>query len=120
MKKYRFALKGLSCPNCARKIEDNLKKNAALKNVNVNFANLTLSFEADGQIDINRLVIDIVKKIEPNVKVIDSNKKVEEEKESKINKDIVILIIGVILAGLSFVIKANVISTICIIFSYVL
>lgn len=119
LKKFKFELNGLTCPNCARKIEDNLKKHEEIKNVVVNFANLTLSFETDEKLDVKKTVIDVVKNIEPNVKVLDLNQK-EETKESKINIDIIVLIMGIILAGLSFVINQSVVSTICIILSYVL
>ena len=120
LKKFKFELNGLTCPNCARKIEDNLKQNEDLKNVVVNFANLTLSFEADEKTDVKSIVVKTVNKIEPNVKVIDLNKKEERAKDTKVNIDIIVLIAGLIFAGLSFVIKINIVSTICIILSYIL
>ena len=120
MKKFKFELNGLDCPNCARKIEDNLKQNGSLKNVVVNFANLTLSFEADENVDVMKTVIEVVGKIEPNVKVVDLNKKLEQKKDVKISKDIIILAIGIIVAGLSFVIKNEIIDVMCIILSYIL
>lgn len=120
MKKYRFELNGLNCPNCARKIEDNLKQNNNLQNVVVNFANLTLSFEAEDKLDVKKAVADVVLKIEPNVKVIDLSKNVEQEKDSKMLRDIIVLVIGIILAGLSFVINNSILSTVCIILSYIL
>jgi len=119
LKKFKFELNGLECPNCARKIEEKLNQNNKLQNVVVNFANLTLSFEADEKIDIKEMIVDVVKKIEPNIKVLDLNKKTEV-KEPKMSKDITILIIGIILAILSFGIKENTISVICIIISYIL
>ena len=119
MKKYRFELNGLDCPNCARKIEENLKQNKELNNVIVNFANLTLSFEAKDNLNIQSCIKDVVAKIEPNVKVIDliNNK---EERDNKLLKDVVILAIGILLAGLSYIIKNNIVSTILIISSYIL
>ena len=119
MKKFKFELNGLTCPNCARKIEDNLKQNNTLRNVVVNFANLTLSFESNDKLDINKEVINVVKSIEPNIKVINLNNKETDQTESKINKDVVLLVAGMILAGVSFVIKNNLLSTLCIIASYV-
>lgn len=120
MKKYRFELNGLACPNCARKIEENLKQNNNLQNVVVNFANLTLSFESDEKLDVQKDVQNVVSKIEPNVKVIDLTRSSDKEKDNKLFKDIVILVVGIVLAGLSFVIKNNILSLICIIASYVL
>lgn len=120
MKKFKYELMGLDCANCARKIEDNLKQNEDLKNVVVNFANLTLSFEADEKLDVRKAVIDVVGKIEPDVKIIDLNNKIEHEKDSKMGKDIIVLVIGLVLAGLAFVIKNNTVNTVCIILSYIL
>ena len=120
MKKFKFELNGLTCPNCARKIEENIKQNNKIQNVVVNFANLTLSFEANDSLDIKTAIIDVIQKIEPNVKVIDLMKKESDTKESKINIDIIVLILGLVLAGISFVIKNNIFGTICIVISYVL
>lgn len=120
LKKFKFELNGLTCPNCARKIEENIKQNNKIQNVVVNFANLTLSFEANDSLDIKTAIIDVIQKIEPNVKVIDLMKKESDTKESKINIDIIVLILGLVLAGISFVIKNNIFGTICIVISYVL
>ena len=43
LKKFKFELNGLACPNCARKIEDNLKKHEEMKNVDYK-TGLTTSF----------------------------------------------------------------------------
>lgn len=122
MKKYKFELSGLGCPNCARKIEESIKGNPNFQNVTVNFANLTLSFEANENIDIKTYVEEKVNAIEPGIKLIDLNKQEKDifEKESKISKDVVILILGLVLASISFYMQNTVINTICIIISYVL
>ena len=120
MKKYRYELINLDCANCARKIEDALKRNSALKNVVVNFGTSTLSFEVENEEEkpnVNMLVSRVI----PGVKAVEiSAKKGNDEKTHKINIDLIVLVIGIVFAGLSFVIKINLISTICIILSYVL
>ena len=70
------------------KIEESLKQNAKLENVVVNFVTLTLSFDAEEKLDEKPEVIDVIKKIEPNVDVINLNKEIEE-KSNKFTIDIV-------------------------------
>ena len=72
MKKYQ--LKNLDCAACASKIEDNLTKSGSVKFVNVDFANSTMTIDTD---DIE-MVKARIKKIEPEVEVVDN------EKETKI------------------------------------
>ncbi len=66
----RYRLKGLSCANCAAKIEDELKKHASY--AAVNFSTSELVVDADEE-----KVAEIVKKVEPEVVVV----RVEEEEE---------------------------------------
>ena len=120
LKKYKFEVNGLTCPNCARKIEDKLKQNDKLNNVVLNFANLTLAFESDEKLDINSEVVDVVTKLEPNVKILDLNQKTEDLKDTKMFKDILILVVGIVLAAISILVKNNAINTILIILSYIL
>lgn len=120
MKKYRYELTNLDCANCAAKIEEALKRNSALKNVVVNFGTSTLSFEVENE-DEKPNVNALVSRVIPGVGAVEvSSKKENEEKTNKINIDLIVLVIGIIFAGLSFVIKINLVSTICIILSYVL
>ena len=119
MKKYKYELSNLDCANCARKIEDALKRNNSLKNVVVNFATSILSFEVEHE-DEKPNVNAVISRIIPGVKAAEvSIKKEKKEKSNKINIDIIVLIVGLIFAGLSFVIKIDIASTICIIISYV-
>jgi len=120
MKKYRYELTNLECANCARKIEDALKRSNSLKNVVVNFGTSTLSFEVENE-DEKPNVNAIVSRVIPGVGAVEvSSKKENEEKTNKINIDLIVLVIGIVLAGLSFAIKISLVSTICIITSYVL
>jgi len=72
MKKYQ--LKNLDCASCASKIEDNLTKLGDVKFVSVNFANSTMTIDTDNI----EMVKAHIKKIEPEVEVVD------KEKEAKI------------------------------------
>ena len=67
--KYNFKLENLDCANCASKIEDALKKENELKNVNVNFSKLKLSFETDN-LDLDKIK-SIITSLEPEVVVKD-------------------------------------------------
>ena len=120
MKKYRYELTNLDCANCAAKIEDAFKKNSTFKNVVVNFGTSTLSFEVENENDkpnVNALVSRVI----PGVKAVEiSAKKENEEKPHKVNIDLIILVIGIVFAGISFAINISLVSTICIVISYVL
>lgn len=92
MKKYKYNIENLDCPNCARKIEENLNKNKNLENVIINFNTKKISYLTDTLTikDINKLA----KSIEPEVNITEHA--VKENKEYKIS----FLIIGILL-GLS-------------------
>lgn len=73
MKKKELILEGLSCANCAVKIEEEIKKLEGAKDVSINFVTKTLKVNVD---DENKLkeIEEIVKEIEPEVKVYDKDK----------------------------------------------
>src|SRR5574344_143635 len=76
MKKI-FILEGLGCANCAAKIETQAKNLEGVNNATVDFVSkkLTLEFADENEFDrIFREVTSIVKKIEPDVKVISNDK----------------------------------------------
>lgn len=61
-----YQLKGLDCPHCAMKIEDEIKKIDGLSDVNINFATKTIEFDPL----FEETVYKIVKRIEPDVQMI--------------------------------------------------
>lgn len=73
LKKYNFKLENLDCANCASKIEEALKKENELKNVNVNFSKLKLSFETNN-LDLDKIK-NIIISLEPEVIVKDYEEK---------------------------------------------
>lgn len=116
--KYRFKLENLTCPNCARKIEEKLALNDILKDVNINFAKLTLSFETNQNINIEKDIIKVVQSIEPDVEVKDLNK--AKEKDNNVMRDILYLVIGMLFVGIGYVLKNNILQTISLVIAYVI
>ncbi|MBP3635846.1 MAG: cadmium-translocating P-type ATPase [Bacilli bacterium] len=116
MKKYKYKLNNLDCANCANKIEVRLKKEENLKNVVVNFSNLTLSFSSDEEIKKEH-ISNIVKSIEPDVNIFDLN----ENKKTK-NYNLFRLIVGVAIAIISFIVKFDnkLINELLLIISYII
>lgn len=100
MKKYRYRLENLDCAKCASEIEEALSKDSRLEKVVVNFSTLQLSFESNEEI-----VLPIVKKIvlatEPDVKVLDMNEDVLENK-NKFYGNLIRLGIGIFLTLIGY------------------
>ncbi len=120
MKNYKYILQELDCANCAKKIEDRLAEEKDFSDVVVNFSTLTLSFKAEESSAIDARVKSIVKKIEPDVIIISKEKKKVEEVQRN-NKDIIRLIVGLAIYGLSMLIDfGNVFNYILIITSLVI
>ncbi|MCX7876627.1 MAG: heavy-metal-associated domain-containing protein, partial [Melioribacteraceae bacterium] len=59
MKKYSFPVEGMTCASCVARVEKIVKKFENVKNVNVNLANETLTFEAEEKIDLNSIAKEI-------------------------------------------------------------
>ena len=85
MNKYVFHLKGLTCANCAGKIEDKLKKTPGMINLNYDFLNDELTFESEKETkDLKSEIQEIVDCIEDGVTVTeDLNEEIEEEEEEE-------------------------------------
>lgn len=118
MKKFRYTLQGLDCANCARKIEEAIKKSGKVENAVVNFNTLTLSFTAEN--DEEEFVKSIVSKIEPDVIVTKLGGNNSKEKSSTDMINIIRFSLGLVMAVLSMVIKNSVISEVFIVLSYLL
>ncbi|KPU27103.1 ATPase [Caloranaerobacter sp. TR13] len=75
-----LVLMGLMCASCSAKIESKVKEIKGVKNAYVDFAAGKLIIEANKK-DLNRITkeaIEIIKKIEPEVDVIDESKNKEK------------------------------------------
>lgn len=70
--KKEFILDGLDCANCAAKIEAKVKELNGIKSASVNFVTKKLTIEVQEANESNRIVeqvSDIIRKIEPDIKV---------------------------------------------------
>lgn len=79
MKKY--LLENLDCANCAAKLENSIRKLDCVKSVSIDFGTLSMLIETT---DINK-VQEEIEKIEPEVKIIDTNEKKSEGQEEEFN-----------------------------------
>lgn len=114
MEKYRVNICNLDCAGCAREVQEGLNKDNRLNNVVVNFANSTITYEAEEEININELN-KMVKKIEPEAVV--SADEIEEQKEFSL----IILIIAIVLGFIGLYVEITpLINEIFIISSYIL
>jgi len=93
LKSYKYTLEGLDCANCAKKIEDEIAKTKGYEDVIVNFSTLKLTFKSDNP-NAKKEVTEIVKKLEPDVEVLDDGEK-KQEKEEHNDSDIARIVIGI-------------------------
>jgi Cd2+/Zn2+-exporting ATPase len=82
MKKYK--LKNLDCANCAAKIEEGVRKLEAVKFVNVNFANSTLTIETDNIGKVKTKIKEIESEVE--IEDFDNETKMVSSNEMEENK----------------------------------
>ena len=125
MKKYEFKIAGLDCAACANEIQEGLNKNPEIKNANVNFAKMKLTYETD---TLSKEGIEkIIQSIEPEVELLEVNSKSKDLKNEKAQKEnrkklwlhILRLVIGAIVAGVGLYIPMpKVASTIFIVLGY--
>lgn len=85
MSKYIFHLKGLTCANCAGKIEDKLKKESELRNLNYDFLNDELTFDSEeSSRDLLVKIQEVVDSIEDGVTVTEEfGEEIEDEEEEE-------------------------------------
>lgn len=114
--KYKYKLSSLDCAGCALAIEKSLNENKDIKDANVNFSKLMITVTTDNK-NPKKLVSDIVKKIEPESKVMDLNESYENK--SKFKFHVIRLILGILFFLISMCFK-GVLSNIFMILSYVI
>ena len=115
--KYKFKLNELDCAGCALEIENKLNENDEIKEASVNFSKLMITVITDNK-DAKKLVSSIVKKVEPDSKVLDLNENIENKNKFKFH--IIRLISGVLFALLGMFLFKGIISKVFIILSYVI
>ena len=106
MKSYKYILEGLDCANCAKKIEDKIAGINGYEDVNVNFSTLKLTFKTEKE-NAKKEITEIIKILEPEVKVLDS----KGEAENHNNKDILRIVCGLIIYIIAILGKFNSIIT---------
>ena len=117
MKKYEFILKNLDCANCANKIQNTLAKNKELSDVVVNFNTLRLKYKTD---TLSKDEVEkIVKKIEPEVDLVEVEK--QKEETSSVKYEVARLVIGILTANIGFLLpNKGVVSSLFIIVGYMI
>ena len=114
MNKKELILEGLVCTSCAAKIEDQINKLEKVKNAYINFTAGKLVLEVNNKEDLDSLsrkAVEIVNRIEPDVKVIDQDKnniqhehKHEHSHDEHLNKkDLIIFLIGAVLFSIAVI-----------------
>ncbi|QGU96369.1 cadmium-translocating P-type ATPase [Clostridium bovifaecis] len=119
--KQACTLVGLGCANCAAKMERGINDIEGVKNATIDFVSKKLTIEVHDKDDFSRVIeeaVDIVRSIEPDVKlIVEENKKkghshdhnhgIDEDKKSEILKLAVgaILFLGAVTLNLSYNIK---------------
>ena len=86
----KYILKGLGCANCASKMEEKINKLDEIKTANINFATKTLIFELNEKVNENKVISkidEIVRNIEPDVKLLEVNSKKEKKLNNEENDD---------------------------------
>ena len=114
LKNYKYYLDNLDCANCAKKIEDEIKKDDRFSSVIVNFSTLTLSFKTDIR-DPFKEIFKIVKTVEPDVLVY-----VEKNDDEKSDYELLRFILALVILGISFLMDVALIKEILIVISYLL
>ena len=95
--KYKFKLSSLDCAGCALEIEKKLNENDEIDYASVNFSKLMITVTTKAQ-NPKKLVSDIVKKVEPESKVMDLNESYENKGKFKFH--IIRLLIGMCQKGI--------------------
>lgn len=112
----KIGIENLDCANCARKIEEELKKEKVLTDVSVNFSTSSITFKSSDQEKAIKRISEVVKKVEPDAQLILSSEKAKVKKDY----DIYRLIIGFALYLISIVINDPLIKEILIILAYLI
>lgn len=116
--KYKYKLNNLDCPKCANKIECRLKEDKDITDAKINFSKLELTIETNNKNNIKKLVSNIIKDIEPDIKLLEIDEVIDNSKILKLK--ILRLSLGIIISILGIFVFKNIISSICIILGYII
>lgn len=115
--RYRYALKGLDCANCAREVEEYLSSQEDLSDVIVNFSTLKLSFTTTRKEGVQEYIQRLVNNVEPDVVVLEDSKSYTHNSDEKY--DILRLFIGIIFMLCTFFLNSNTLCTLFTILAYI-
>lgn len=116
--RYKYKIKNLDCPTCASKIECKLNEHQDINNAKINFSKLELTIETNQKDNPKDLISSIIKKIEPEVEVL--NLKEEINNSNIIKYKIIRLSLGIIISILGIFLFKNTLSKIFIIIGYII
>ena len=116
--KYKYKLNNLDCPKCANKIEDILSNHKDIINAKVNFSKLELTIETNKKDNVKSFVSNIIKNIEPEIKITDLKENLDNKKILFLKT--VRLLLGIIISILGIFIFKNNVSNILIILGYII
>lgn len=98
----KLRVNGITCPNCAKKLECEINKLASIKSAKLDFLKSTLELKYDNDEVALREVLNLAKKIEPDAVIVVNQKKTKSYRGLI---DVALLIAGLILGSLIFIVK---------------
>lgn len=112
----KYKLKGLDCANCANKMEIEINKLDNVETATVNFNTKTLLIEFKDDNNDIKIIEKLIKKIEPNVELEETE---SEEENDKLELIKIIISLILFLLGLLFI-KNNITRIIIFTISYII
>lgn len=106
MNKQTYYVKNLTCPNCAKKVENGIAKLPGVKQASLDFATTKLFIESEKLFDLKELQ-KIVSALEPGVK-LETEKLKSKIITNEIKKDMLILIIGFVVGLVGLLLPASI------------
>ena len=117
--KCKYKLNELDCAACANKIETKLNKDKNIENAVVNYSKLTISLETNLTNDVKEYVEKIVKEVEPDVKLYNTED-VSLDIKKTTKKEIIRLLGGSTIALIGTFILTGLFSQILIILGFII
>ena len=101
----KLRINGLTCPNCAKKLENEINKLASIKSAKLDFLKSNLELEFDNEEKAISEVLNLAKKIEPDAVIVVNHKKTKSYRSLF---DIGLLLMGLVCGCLIFVVEVPV------------
>jgi len=95
IKKYKIT--GLDCPNCAKKLENEINKLNTVDSAELNFIKQTLTIKSNNQTQAFKDAVKIAHVIEPEAKIIEIKTNTKLFNKSSI-ANLILLLVGIMLA----------------------